>query len=404
MIAVVMLVQSVLLWGANVRVGAERMEQYLSEIKGKRVALVVNQTSVVHNREGGRVHLLDTLLRQGFDVRKVFAPEHGLRGEEDAGATVQSGVDSRTGVRVVSIYGRNKKPSAEQLSDVDVVVFDIQDVGCRFYTYISTLHYVMEACGENGKKLLVLDRPNPNDYVDGPVLRDSSLRSFVGMDFIPLLHGCTVGELSQMFNLEGWLSNGVVCDVEVVTAEGWHHGEPWHLEIKPSPNLPNDDAIRLYPSLCLFEGTCVSVGRGTEMPFQVLGHPQTEFDGFSFVPSPLKGMDSNPMWNGEMCKGIDLRQDRDTHGFSLKYLQMFHGKLGSSMFKYPSFFDKLAGTRTLRKQLGEGKTEDEIRRTWECDLQAYRRIRSRYLLYGEQDSVLLWHTENDHEVEKRRYE
>ena len=378
---VLLLMQSVVMWGAPVKVGAEHMEQYLSAIEGKRVALVVNQTSVVHDAAGGRVHLLDTLLRRGIDIRKVFAPEHGLRGEEDAGAEVSSSIDARTGVPIVSIYGKNKKPTQAQLSDVDVVVFDIQDVGCRFYTYISTLHYVMESCAENGRKLIVLDRPNPNDYVEGPVLKDSTLRSFVGVDFIPLLHGCTVGELAQMINLEGWLSGGEVCDVEVVAVMGWKHGDAWHLEIKPSPNLPNDDAIRLYPSLCLFEGTCVSVGRGTESPFQTVGHPRTEFGGFTFVPKPMKGIDSKPMWNGETCGGLDLRTDHETKGFTLKYVLLFYEKLGDELFKYPAFFDKLAGTRELRRQIKSGKTEAEICETWEQDLAWFRGVRNRYLLY-----------------------
>jgi uncharacterized protein YbbC (DUF1343 family) len=363
---------------ARVRVGAELMADYLPLLKGKRVALVVNQTSTV-----GNVHLLDTLLRLGVNVKKVFAPEHGFRGNADAGMDVSNDKDTRTGIPLVSIYGKEVKPTKEQLADVDVVVFDIQDVGTRFYTYISTMHYVMEACAENGKDFFVLDRPNPNDYVDGPVLKDKRFCSFVGVDALPILHGCTVGELARMINGEGWLANGTSCKLTVVKMKGWKHGRPYSLPVKPSPNLPNDRAVRLYPSLCLFEGTVMSVGRGTDFPFQVLGYPQENMGTFYFTPRPKPGMDKNPVLNDQKCYGLDLRLDNETKGFSLKYLKYFYTKsaLGEKFFSNPAFFDKLAGTDALRKQIIEGVSDASIQASWSDDLKAYRQIRSKYLLY-----------------------
>lgn len=362
---------------ASVGVGAERFDEYLPLIKGKKVALVVNQTSVV-----GNTHLLDTLLSLKVDVVKIFAPEHGFRGDADAGAHVSSSVDAKTGLPLVSIYGKNKKPSEEQLQDVDVVIFDIQDVGARFYTYISTMHYVMEACAENNKKVVVLDRPNPNDYVDGPVIKEDKYKSFVGMHNIPVLHGCTVGELAQMINGEGWLKNGVKADLTVVKMTGWKHGDKYSLPVKPSPNLPNDVSIQLYPSLCLFEGTAVSVGRGTYFPFQVIGYPDKNFGKYTFTPEPIKGMDTNPVQKGELCYGYDLREAK-TEGFSLEYITDFYKKSeqGAKFFTRPQFFDKLAGNSTLRWQIINGKTEQEIRESWQADLNKYMKMREKYLLY-----------------------
>ena len=266
--------------------GAEQMDQYMPLLKGKRIGMVVNHTSVVGAK---RVHLLDTLLRRDVRVVKAFAPEHGFRGNADAGETVKDGKDSRTSIPIVSLYGDNKKPSATQLKDVDVILFDIQDVGARFYTYISTMYYVMDACAENKKEMIVLDRPNPCDYVDGPILKPA-YRSFVGMLPIPVLHGCTIGELAQMINGEGWIANKKnPCSLKVIPMTGWKHGEPYSLPIKPSPNLPNDQSIRLYASLCPFEATRVSVGRGTTFPFQVLGAPNKKYGSFvsvSAMPSP----------------------------------------------------------------------------------------------------------------------
>ncbi len=366
----------------EVVVGAERMDAYLPMLEGKRVALVCNQTSMVRE-----THLLDTLLSRGVRVVRCFAPEHGMRGDADAGAEIGDGRDARTGVEVASIYGKHKKPTAEQLKDVDVVVFDIQDVGARFYTYISTLHYVMEACGEEGKQVMVLDRPNPNDCVDGPVL-DLRFRSFVGMDPIPVLHGCTVGELARMMNNEGWLANGVCCDLEVVTVSGWRHGEPYSLPVKPSPNLGTDRAVETYASLCLFEATPVSVGRGTEHPFEWVGYPDTLCGEYVFTPRSMKGA-QKPLQEGKRCYGDDLRNNEGlsaeqelTGMFSLHYILKYYRLLGAeTFFKYPSFFDKLAGTDVLRKMLLEGKGEDEIRDWYSEDLERYKELRKKYLSY-----------------------
>lgn len=364
---------------ANLKLGAAQTELYLPMLKGKNVALVVNQTSTI-----GKIHLLDTLLSLGVKVVKVFAPEHGFRGDADAGQTIYNGCDAKTGVTLVSIYGKNKKPTETQLYDVDIVIFDIQDVGARFYTYISSLHYVMEACAEQNKLLVVLDRPNPNDYVDGPLLR-KKFKSFVGVDPIPVLHGCTVGELALMTNGEAWLAKGLKCPLQVIKMKGWEHAQPYSLPMKPSPNLPNDRAIQLYPSLCLFEGTEISMGRGTYSPFQVLGFPSPKFGTYSFTPQAIEGMDTKPTQNGMQCFGLDLRNDSTTKGFSLSYFIEFYklSGLGEKFFSRPAFFDKLAGTDELRKQIIKGKSEAEIRASWQKDLIKYKQIRTRYLLYSE---------------------
>lgn len=362
---------------AEVQVGARRFDEYLPLIENKRVALVCNQTSRVDG-----CHLLDTLLAKGIDVRRCFAPEHGMRGDEDAGAFVDNQRDEKTGIEIVSIYGKLKKPASNHLQDVDVVLFDIQDVGARFYTYISTLHYVMEACAENETRLIVLDRPNPNDTIDGPML-DLAFRSFVGMDKIPLLHGCTVGELANMINSERWLKDSVSCDLTVIRVSGWRHAQPYSLLVSPSPNLPNDHAIRLYPSLCLFEATPVSVGRGTPFPFEAVGYPDSTCGSFRFTPRSMPGRSLHPLQEGVTCYGDDLRGDTVTTGFSLRYLLKYHSILDSTFFKYPGFFDKLSGSMKLRKQIESGMSESEIRETWQKDLTEYKIMRKRYLLYEE---------------------
>ena len=289
---------------APLKLGAERMDVVTRLLKGKRVGLVVNQTSILEKRQ---IHLLDALVAEGIDVKKVFAPEHGFRGTGDAGEEIKDSRDLKTGIPIISIYGKNKKPSAEQLGDLDVIVFDIQDVGARFYTYISTMHYVMEACAENNKEFIVLDRPNPNDFVDGPI-RQKGFESFVGVDPLPILHGLTVGELAWMINKEGWLKSAPdTCRLKIVKMENWKHGDPYWLPVKPSPNLPNDQSIRLYPSLCFFEATNVSVGRGTYYPFQVLGFPDPKYGDFTFTPTSLPGFDTNPLQKDKVCYGIDLR-------------------------------------------------------------------------------------------------
>lgn len=365
-------------------IGAERSDKLDELLNGKRIGLVVNQTSILNNEV--QTHLLDALLEKGFSVKKVFAPEHGFRGIVDAGELVQDSKDIKTGVPIVSIYGKQKAPTAEQLADIDVVVFDIQDVGARFYTYISTMHYVMESCAENNKELIVLDRPNPNDYVDGPV-RQAGFRSFVGVDPIPLLHGLTIGELANMINGEGWLKTGKnSCKLKVISMLNWKHGDPYWLPVKPSPNLSNDQAVRLYPSLCFFEATPFSIGRGTYFPFQVIGYPDKKFGAYQFTPVSLPGFDTNPLQKDKVCYGINLQEYPFEGGLTLKFVLEFFDKSGknaSFFFSRAKWFDLLAGTDQLRKQIIAGMSEEEIRETWKEELDNYKKIREKYLLYEE---------------------
>lgn len=358
--------------------GAYATQRYLPLLKGKKVALVVNHTSVI-----GRTHVADSLLALGINIQKIFAPEHGFRGDADAGAHIANGVDQKTGLPIVSLYGAHKKPTVEDLKDVDMVVFDIQDVGARFYTYSSTLHYVMEACGENKKPLIIFDRANPNGhYVDGPVL-DRAFASFVGLNPIPVVHGCTMGELAQMMNGEGWLAGQVRCELRVIPVTHYTHSDVVNISIAPSPNLPNNQSIGLYPSLCFFEGTAVSVGRGTNTQFQVAGAEGLGLGNYQFTPAPTSGAMDPPL-KGKLCSGFDLRQvDTRKLGFSLEYLFYFFEKSGKkeSFFTSPSFFDKLAGTDQLRKQMLAGKTEKEIRASWQPALNQYKALRKKYLIY-----------------------
>lgn len=362
----------------NFTPAAAQFEQYLPLISGKKVALVVNHTSIV-----GRKHLLDTLVAKGVQVVKVFGPEHGFRGKADAGDHVDNETDPATGVAVVSLYGKHNKPTPEDLKGVEVVIFDIQDIGVRFYTYSSTLHLVMEACAENQVPLLVLDRANPHaNEVDGPVL-DRKFASFVGLNPIPLLYGCTSGELAQMINGEGWLKNGVKCSLTVIPVPNYKRKESVHISIAPSPNLPNDQAIALYPSICLFEPTVVSVARGTDFPFQAIGTPAKKIGDFEFTPVPKPGA-MDPVMKNQLCFGYDLRQvNAQKMGFSLKYLVEFFQQtdLKEKFFTSPYFFDKLAGTDQLRMQLMNGLSESAIRKSWSKDLAAYRQIRKKYLIY-----------------------
>lgn len=368
---------------ATIRVGAERIEVITRLLAKKQVGLVVNQTSVLDN---GQRHLLDVLLEEGINVVKVFAPEHGFRGTTEAGAEVKDSKDLKTGIPIISIYGKNKKPQAEQLKDIDIMVFDIQDVGARFYTYISTLHYVMEACAENNKKLIVLDRPNPNDFVDGPI-RKPEFKSFVGMDALPILHGLTIGELAWMMNGEGWILNTPdTCDIHIVKIENWKHGDPYWLPVKPSPNLPNDQSIRLYPSLCFFEATPISVGRGTYFPFQVLGYPDPKFGEYTFTPCSLPGFDTNPMHKDKMCYGVNLQEYPFEGGLTLRFVMEFYEKCDKNpdfFFKRKRWFDLLSGTDKLREQIMQGLTEEEIKASWQEDLDKYKEMRKKYLLYPD---------------------
>ena len=363
--------------------GADRVDTVKELLTGKRVGLVVNQTSILS--ADTPVHLLDTLLAVEVDVKKIFAPEHGFRGTLEAGTHVENGVDTKTGIPIVSAYGSNNRPTAAQLNDIDVLVFDIQDVGTRFYTYISTMHYMMDACAEYGKEFIVLDRPNPNDYVDGPV-RKPGFESFVGVDPIPVLHGLTVGELARMINGEGWLSERRQCKLTVVEMLNWKHGDLYTLPVRPSPNLPNQQAVRLYPSLCFFEGLYVSVGRGTDFPFQVLGCPDPRGGTFTFKPVVMPGFDVNPMFKDMLCYGIDLREYPFEGGLSMQFVIDFFNCLDRDdelFFTRANWFDLLAGNSSLRKQIVLGFNEKEIRESWQPDLEQYQVMRKKYLLYQE---------------------
>ena len=355
--------------------GAEQFLQYLPLLEGKRVGLVVNHTARI-----GHKHLLDTLLARGVQVQKIFVPEHGFRGEADAGENIDNSYDRTTGLPIVSLYGNQKKPSQAHLADIDLVLFDIQDVGARFYTYISTLHYVMEACAEQQKQLLVLDRPNPHgDYTDGPVLK-KEFTSFVGLHPIPVVYGLTMAELANMINGEGWLADSRQCPLLIVPMRHYQRSKRYSLPLPPSPNLPNDQAIALYPSLCFFEGTIISVGRGTPFPFQVLGYPHRAFGDFEFRPQPGKGA-KKPLYDNQLCYGIDLRQATIARRLDLQYLIDFYQKAPDKKQFFTNFFDKLAGNSTLRKQITDGLSEEEIRASWQKDLENYQAMREKYLIY-----------------------
>lgn len=369
------------------------LERWITKLKGKKVALVGNQTSVIKTRDTitskewdtqaqlRYQHLVDTLLSHGIDIVMVFAPEHGFRGTADAGARVNDGVDAQTGIPIISLYGANKKPSKEQLAGVDVVLFDIQDVGARFYTYISTLHYVMEACAQYNKKIIILDRPNPNGhYVDGPIL-EREYQSFVGMHPVPVVHGMTIGEYAMMINGEQWLGNNLKADIEVIKCENYTHDAAYSIPIKPSPNLPNDQAINLYPSLCFFEGADVSVGRGTNMQFQVYGSPSlVKYTDFSFIPTPNEGA-KRPLFNGKKCYGVDLRTYEKLDRLELSFLIDAYAKAPYKQNFFNDFFTKLAGTKNLQHQIEKGMSAQEISATWQPGLASFKKIRSKYLIY-----------------------
>lgn len=371
--------------GDNIRhviTGAERTSVYLPQIAAHRVALVANHTSLVN-----RTHLADTLLSLGINVKKVFAPEHGFRGESEDGAHIASGIDNKTGIMVVSIYGQTKKPSPEDLSDIDLVIFDIQDVGARFYTFISTMSLVMEACAEKGIPLMVLDRPNPNGfYVDGPLL-EPGLTSFVGLHPVPVVHGMTVAEYARMVNGEGWLNNGVTCDLKVVPMLNYTHQTLYELPVKPSPNLPDMTSVYLYPSLCFFEGTMMSVGRGTSKPFSIIGHPDYTAGDIEFTPVTMVGASANPAHKNKLCLGFDMSYLADSILQNKRlYLQPLINawdffKDNNAFFN--SYFNKLAGNSELRKQIEAGLSENEIRESWKEGLDEFKKTRKKYLLYDD---------------------
>ncbi|MFT4677972.1 MAG: hypothetical protein ACI84C_001051 [Flavobacteriales bacterium] len=368
---------------SSIVTGAQRTSSYLPNLQGKRVGIIANQTSTIES-----THLVDSLLALGADIKCVFAPEHGFRGQAADGAHISNSIDPITQLPIVSLYGKNKKPTPEQLKDIDVLIFDIQDVGARFFTFISTMHLAMEAAAENNLSFIVLDRPNPNGfYVDGPVL-DQKFSSFVGMHSIPIVHGMTVGELAIMINNEGWLSAGIKCDLSVVACTNYHHLDLYDLPIAPSPNLPNTTAIYLYPSLCLFEATSVSVGRGTEYPFQLMGHPK-HAGKIDFTPKSIPGVSEYPKHKNVSCSGHLLQDFGDFYFTStgqlyLEWLISMNEELGSEeLFDRPEFFDKLAGTEQLRKQIIAGKTSIEIQDSWQADLEIFKKLRRKYLLYPD---------------------
>lgn len=367
---------------AEIRTGAQNLDAYLPLIKEKKVALVVNHASVVNGE-----HLVDLLLANRISVTTIFAPEHGFRGEADAGEHLENGVDVKSGLPIISLYGKHKKPTPEDLKGVDTLLFDIQDVGVRFYTYLSTLHYVMEAAAENNLSVIVLDRPNPNgERIDGPVLK-KAYRSFVGLHPVPVLYGMTIGEYAMMINGEGWLKGGIKAKLTVIPLQNYRHSDFYHLPIKPSPNLPNDLSIALYPSLAFFEGTVFSAGRGTDKQFQLYGAPDYAKHEFSFVPEPREGA-KYPKHQGRRCYGVDLSGEsvdavRKSKKMNLQYLldayRNYPDKEG--FFLKNSFFDRLAGNGALREQVISGKSEDAIRASWEEELNHFKTIRGRYLLY-----------------------
>ncbi|MEI6822839.1 MAG: DUF1343 domain-containing protein [Bacteroidota bacterium] len=374
---------SKIILSSDIKTGSEQTERYLPWIKGKNIAIVANQSTTIHN-----TNLVDSLLSLGINIKKVFCPEHGFRGEAEAGETIKNKIDSKTGLNIISLYGDNKKPKAEDLKGIDIVIFDIQDVGARFFTYISTMHYVMEACAENNVEFIVLDRPNPNGYyIDGPVL-EPKFTSFVGMHPVPIVHGMTIAEYATMINDEGWLKNGIKCKLRYVTVYNYNHAYLYILPIKPSPNLMNMNAIYLYPTLCLFEGSVISVGRGTNTPFQIVGNPQLDNTDFEFTPHSILGMAKDPLYNNKVCHGYNLSEYavnilRNEKKLNLFWIIDFYKRLKDKGTFFTPFFDKLSGTDKLRNQIIEGIKEDDIRKSWQPAISKFKLIRKKYLLYPD---------------------
>ncbi len=367
----------------TIKTGATNYENYLALLENKKVGIVTNQTgTVTYFKENELLYesIVDFLIEKKVSVQKIFAPEHGFRGTADAGEHIIDGKDTKTGLPIISIYGNNKKLKPEQLDGIEVMVFDLQDVGARFYTYISSLHYVMEACAEKNIQLIVLDRPNPNgSIVDGPIL-EKEFSSFVGMHPIPTLHGMTIGEYAQMINGEKWLKDGIQCELIVIPCSNYNRKVAYSLPVKPSPNLPNDQSINLYASLCLFEGTNVSVGRGTEKQFQIYGSPFLPKSDFSFTPIPNFGA-KEPLYKNELCYGEDMTSIAKVSKLELKWLiKAYNSTWDKSKFFNP-FFTKLAGTEKLQQQIESGISEEQIRRSWKKELDNFKKMRKKYLLY-----------------------
>lgn len=362
----------------KIKTGADNYSTYLPLLKDKKIGIVTNQTGILSDK----IHVVDFLMEKKINIRTIFAPEHGFRGTADAGEHVVDGKDTKTGLPIISLYGDNKKPKPEQLAGIDIMIFDLQDVGARFYTYISSLHYVMEACAENNVQLIVLDRPNPNgNIVDGPIL-EKPFTSFVGMHPIPVLHGMTIGEYAKMINGEKWLKNGIQCSLTVIPCLNYKRKMAYNIPVKPSPNLPNDQAINLYASLCLFEGTNVSMGRGTEKQFQIYGSPFLPKTNFSFTPKPNLGA-KEPTYNGVECYGEDLSTASKVHQLELKWLIKAYNETDDKTKFFNSFFTKLAGTKKLQQQIEDGTPEAKIRENWKSGLEDFRKLRKPYLIYGE---------------------
>jgi uncharacterized protein YbbC (DUF1343 family) len=383
----------------EIKTGADNYSKYIPLLANKKVGIVTNQSGIirVHGKTGAMKNdkgevvgeyegadfnqsIVDFLIENQINIQKIFAPEHGFRGTADAGEHIIDGKDTKTGLQIISLYGDNKKPKPEQLAVIDILVFDLQDVGARFYTYISSLHYIMEACAENNIQLIILDRPNPNGaIVDGPIL-EKEFTSFVGMHCVPILHGMTIGEYAQMINGEKWLKNGMQCNLKVIKCLNYSREIPYHLPIKPSPNLPNDQAINLYPSLCLFEGTNVSVGRGTEMQFQIYGSPFLPKTDFSFTPIPNFGA-KTPVYLNEICNGENLTKINKINQLELKWLLKSYAETADKTKFFNPFFTKLTGTKKLQQQIENGVSEAEIRQSWEKGLQDFKKMRLQYLIY-----------------------
>lgn len=368
-------------------VAANQTGAYLPILKEKRVGIVANQTSVIfkNNLQNSYTHIIDSLLKHNISIKKVFSPEHGFRGKADAGELVKDGVDTKTGLTIHSLHGKHKKPTKEKLEDIDVMIFDIQDVGVRFYTYISTLHYVMEACAEQNIPLLILDRPNPNgNYIDGPIL-EKEHHSFLGMHPVPLVHGMTIGEYAKMINGEAWLKGGITCNITIIELKNYSHNSFYELPIRPSPNLPNDQSIKLYPSLGLFEGTTINAGRGTEFQFQRYGSPNLDRNYYSFDYTPVANFGAKyPKHQNKVCYGVDLSTTKIERHFTLKYiLDAYKHSVNKSKFFNTNNFTKHAGTKKLQQQIEAGQTEKEIKQSWIKGLTEYKKMRTKYLIYKD---------------------
>ena len=363
----------------EIKTGAENISEYLSLLKNKSIGVVANNSSIIKNGSKN-IHLVDSLILLGINVKKIFSPEHGFKGDKDAGKKIENQVDKKTKIKIISLYGKNRKPKPEDLINIEILIFDLQDVGVRFYTYISTLHYIMEACAENNIQLIVLDRPNPNShYIDGPVLKPIN-KSFVGMHEVPIVYGMTIGEYAKMINGEGWLKNSINCKLKVIPLKNYTHNSNYTIPLRPSPNLPNKKSIELYPSLCLLEPTVISVGRGTEMQFQIYGNPKFPKSEFKFTPKPNFGS-KNPKHNGVLCYGEDLRNTKKGNKINIKWLIESYNKYPDKKNFFLNGFDRISGDSSLKQQIIAGWNQIKIRRTWDEKLEKFKIIRKKYLIY-----------------------